>query len=169
MGKKELTEKQRRFIDYYLQTGNAAEAARRAGYSKKAARFIGYENLTKPYIYAGIRARLADLSGERLAECREILESLTAAMRGELEEEVTVSEGVRPGVWKARKIRKQISIRDRIRAAELLMRRYGLDRSDIETEEIKARTDATKAAARRKSGMAGEEHVTIIDDSEAKL
>ena len=169
MGKKELTEKQRRFIDYYLQTGNAAEAARRAGYSEKTSYSIGHENLKKPEIKSAIDARLADLSGERLAECREILESLTAAMRGELEEEVTVSEGVRPGVWKARKIRKQISIRDRIRAAELLMRRYGLDRSDIETEEIKARTDATKAAARRKSGMAGEEHVTIIDDSEAKL
>lgn len=36
MGK--LTEKQKRFIDFYIETGNGAEAARRAGYSEKVAR-----------------------------------------------------------------------------------------------------------------------------------
>jgi phage terminase small subunit len=44
-----LTEKQKRFCDYYIETGNATEAAIRAGYSNKTARFIGAENLTKPF------------------------------------------------------------------------------------------------------------------------
>ena len=30
-----LTEKQKRFIDYYIETANATESAKRAGYSEK--------------------------------------------------------------------------------------------------------------------------------------
>lgn len=41
-----LTPKQRAFADYYITTGNATEAAEKAGYSKKTARVVGYENLT---------------------------------------------------------------------------------------------------------------------------
>ncbi len=33
-----LTERQKRFIDYYIQYGNGAKAAREAGYSEKSAR-----------------------------------------------------------------------------------------------------------------------------------
>ena len=47
---KKLTPKQKAFADYYIETGNATEAAIRAGYSKKTARVIGQENLTKPAI-----------------------------------------------------------------------------------------------------------------------
>lgn len=45
-----LTPKQERFIDEYLIDLNATQAAIRAGYSEKTARFIGAENLTKPNI-----------------------------------------------------------------------------------------------------------------------
>ena len=45
-----LTEKQKRFADYYIETGNGTEAAVKAGYSKKTARVIGQENLLKPAI-----------------------------------------------------------------------------------------------------------------------
>lgn len=45
-----LTEKQRRFADYYIETGNCTEAAIKAGYSKRTARVIGQENLLKPAI-----------------------------------------------------------------------------------------------------------------------
>ncbi|MBQ8091375.1 MAG: terminase small subunit [Pyramidobacter sp.] len=50
-----LTEKQQRFVDAY--DGNATQAAIAAGYSKKTARMMGRENLTKPYILAEIRNR----------------------------------------------------------------------------------------------------------------
>ncbi|MCC0650821.1 terminase small subunit, partial [Clostridioides sp. ZZV15-6598] len=33
-----LTEKQKRFCDYYIKTGNATEAAIKAGYSEKTAK-----------------------------------------------------------------------------------------------------------------------------------
>lgn len=45
-----LNEKQRQFCNEYLIDLNATQAAIRAGYSEKTARFIASENLTKPNI-----------------------------------------------------------------------------------------------------------------------
>lgn len=53
-----LTEKQRRFVDYYIETGNASEAARRAGYKLENADATGRENLRKPTVKAAIAERL---------------------------------------------------------------------------------------------------------------
>lgn len=55
-----LSAKQRVFVEEYLATWNATEAARRAGYSEKTARSIGHENLTKPDIAEEIRNRIAE-------------------------------------------------------------------------------------------------------------
>lgn len=54
-----LTIKQRLFCDYYLTEAkfNAAEAARRAGYSEKTVYAIASENLRKPEIVAYLRER----------------------------------------------------------------------------------------------------------------
>jgi phage terminase small subunit len=60
-GAASLTDKQRAFVAHYLTCWNAAEAARRAGYSEKTARAIGAENLTKPDIQAAITEHLTDL------------------------------------------------------------------------------------------------------------
>ena len=51
---RQLTAKQERFVEEYLIDLNATQAAIRSGYSKKTARDIGYENLTKPDIRAAI-------------------------------------------------------------------------------------------------------------------
>jgi hypothetical protein len=53
-----LTAKQERFVQEYLIDFNAAAAAERAGYSKKTARFIGAENLTKPNIQAAVQDQI---------------------------------------------------------------------------------------------------------------
>ncbi|RIQ64645.1 terminase small subunit, partial [Bordetella avium] len=50
-----LTAKQRRFVDEYLIDLNATQAAIRAGYSKKTARQIGEENLSKPDIAKAVQ------------------------------------------------------------------------------------------------------------------
>ena len=156
-----LTEKQKRFIDYYIETGNATEAAKKAGYSRKTAKAAGYENLTKPYLKSAIDERMKSLEEKRVADAREVLIHLTAAMRGEIEEEVVVCEGVGEGVSKARTIKKHLSARDRLKAAELLMRRYGLAMSDIEQEEKRAKTAALKRDSEEDNG----EEVTILDDT----
>lgn len=59
--KRPLTNKQKVFVSEYLQCWNAAESARRAGYSEKTAYSIGQENLRKPEIKEEIEARLAEL------------------------------------------------------------------------------------------------------------
>ena len=121
-----LTEKQKRFCDYYVETGNATEAAIKAGYSEKTARFIASENLTKPYIKNYIDARLKELQEKRIAKAEEVMTFLSASMRGELQEEVVVVEGLGEGASEAKIIKKQISAKDRIKAAELLGKRYAL-------------------------------------------
>ena len=79
-----LTEKQLAFCDAYIECGNAAEAARRAGYSENTARSIGAENLTKPDISAYIEERLAEQRKKRVASADEVMEFFSAVMRGEV-------------------------------------------------------------------------------------
>ena len=76
-----LTEKQKRFIDYYIETANATESAKRAGYSAKTAKNIGAENLTKLNTF--IQKKLEEKQNSRIASQDEVLEYLTRVMRGE--------------------------------------------------------------------------------------
>lgn len=68
MGK--LTEKQKRFCHEYITDHNGAQAAIRAGYSAKAAKETGYENLTKPHIIEYI-AELEQTVYEKLGITKE--------------------------------------------------------------------------------------------------
>ncbi len=72
-----LTDKQRVFIDEYLKTYNATQAAINAGYSEKTARQIGSQNLSKVDIKAEIDARLAEIT----MSANEVLVRLTQAAR----------------------------------------------------------------------------------------
>lgn len=138
-----LTPKQKVFCDYYIETGNATEAAIRAGYSKKTARFIGNENLTKPNIKSYIDERMKELEDARIAKADEVLKHLTAAMRGEIEEDVVVVEGEGEGCSSARVVKKEIGAKDRIKAAELLGKRYRLFVDKVEND-VNANVNSTK-------------------------
>ena len=121
-----LTEKQRRFADYFVETGNGTEAAKKAGYKGKNLNRIAAENLSKLDIKNYIDEKLEEMSSKRIASANEVMELLTSAARGELEEEVVVVEGEGDGCSTARTIKKQIGAKDRIKAAELLGKRYRL-------------------------------------------
>jgi|TARA_R110002074_G_scaffold307194_1_gene478079 hypothetical protein len=72
-----LTLRQEKFIRFYLETGNGAEAARQAGYSPHTARVIAYENLLKPYIKKAIATKRTELmqdSDEKIAHYLSMLE-----------------------------------------------------------------------------------------------
>lgn len=127
---KSLTVKQRRFVDAYIETGNAAEAARRAGYKSRNADVMGRENLRKPTVRKVLEARLKEIEDKRIAKAKEVMEFLTSSMRGEIKEEAVVVEGVGDGCSAARIIEKQIGVNDRIKAAVQLAKRYGLDRPE---------------------------------------
>lgn len=142
MKKRKLTEKQERFIDYYIELGNATEAARRAGYSEKTAKQIGSENLTKLDFF--IKERLKELEDARIAKAEEVLKYLTSVMRGEETEEVVVVEGAGDGMSEARIVSRQVSAKERIRAAELLGKRYALftDKVDMDVDVGTERLDS---------------------------
>ena len=103
-----LNERQKAFADYYIQTGNATEAAIKAGYSEKTARSIGAENLTKPDIYAYIKERLDKQSNKRVADANEVIAFYTAVMRGEVKDQFGLDA----------------SLSDRLKAGDALMKRY---------------------------------------------
>ena len=123
-----LTEKQKRLVDYFIETGNQTEAAIKAGYSKKNARFIASKTLDLPYVKAFLEKRLKEIEDKRIAKAKEVMEFLTSSMRGEIKEEAVVVEGVGDGCSAARIIEKQIGVNDRIKAAVQLAKRYGLDK-----------------------------------------
>ena len=127
-----LTPKQKAFADCYIELGNATEAAIKAGYNEKTARFIASENLTKPNIKNYIDERMKQIESDRIAKAEEVLAFLSASLRGEVLEEVVSTEtdetgGIRPAI-----IKKQISIKDRIKAAELLGKRYRMWTDKVE-------------------------------------
>ena len=64
-GKDKLTQKQKRFVDEYLVSGNATQAALKAGYSKKTAQRMGSENLSKPLIKRAIEKKAAELESKK--------------------------------------------------------------------------------------------------------
>lgn len=124
-----LTEKQKRFADYYIETANAAESAIKAGYSKKTAKEIGSENLTKPNIRSYIDERLAEKDKNRIADQDEVLEFLTKLLRGEITEQVPITM---KDYWEMTD--KEPALKDRTKAAELLGKRYAMwtDKQQVE-------------------------------------
>lgn len=80
-----LTIKQKKFADEYIISGNATEAAKKAGYSKKTASVIGAENLIKPNISKYIRERLDELKKARTMSIEEAIERTSSIARRELQ------------------------------------------------------------------------------------
>ncbi len=78
---KKLTEKQRRFIDYYIETGNATQATIKAGYKKKNADITSSQNLGKLRKFIDYKMKQKEKS--RIASQDEVLEFLTRVARGD--------------------------------------------------------------------------------------
>lgn len=125
-----MTAKQMRFCDEYLIDLNATQAAIRAGYSKKTAYSIGVENLKKPEIKKYIDDRMAKKQAALIADQDEVLRYLTAVMRGESQSSVLA----RTEVGSEEVIEKAPDEKERLKAAELLGKRYGLYTDRIEQD-----------------------------------
>ena len=125
-----LTLKQQRFADEYIISGNAEEAAIIAGYSKKYARGNAYKLVANNGIKSYIDKRLKELTDKQIAKQEEVLKYLTSVMRGELEEEVLY--GIGDGVQSTRHI--EVGAKDRLKAAELLGKRYRLFTDKVELD-----------------------------------
>ena len=101
-----MNQRQRAFCEAYLKCGNAAEAARKAGYSARTARSIGQRQLT----YAANREYLADRNAEIMAENTATLEEIRS-------------------FWTTTMRDQEAKQADRLKASELLSKALLLERS----------------------------------------
>jgi len=101
-----VPERMRKFVAAYMETGNATEAARRAGYGNgtdSACAVAGSELLRKPKVKELIEKAQQKLESKSIASREERLQILSELVRGNLE--------ARPG--------------ERIRAADLISKMNG--------------------------------------------
>lgn len=113
-----MTTRQKLFSHAYIFTaGNGAEAARQAGYSSKGAKVTAANLLQNNDVKGEIAARFAKHESDRVAAERELLEFLTACVRGEVYETITCQNG--------KTVVAPIRCSQRIDAAEMLLKIYG--------------------------------------------
>ena len=115
-----LNEKQKAFADYYIESLNAYESAKRAGYSEAYAKSQSYKLLENVGIKNYIDARMESKDNYRIASQDEILQILTDIARGITEEEVVQFSQLGEELRTTRKP----TIKDRMKASELLGKRY---------------------------------------------
>lgn len=114
---KKLTLKQQRFVDEYIISGNATQAAIKAGYSKKTANRIATENMSKPVIKTAIDKRNAEIQSEKTMDMQEVMELLASIARGETTEETVTNKGD--------VIETATRNSDKLKALELIGKRFG--------------------------------------------
>lgn len=118
-----LSLKQKKFCEEYVISGNATEAAKRAGYSEKTAYSIGTENLKKPEIQNYIKELTEGPQTVRIATGEDVLAFFTEVMKN-----------------------SKVGWKDRIRAAENLAKRQGVDKpAEAENEQEKKLDDLIEA------------------------
>lgn len=127
-----MTEKQKRFCDEYLIDLNATQAAIRAGYSPKTAYSIGEQNLRKLELKSYIEVRMAEKEKKLIANQDEVLQYLTAVMRGESTSHVLSMCG--DGCQEV--ITKPPDEKERTKAAELIGKRYGLFTDKVNVDGV---------------------------------
>ena len=121
-----MNKRQERFVLEWLRDMNATKAAIRAGYSERTAYSIGQRLLKNVEIQTAIKEFHEQRQRESVATVLDVEEFLSETMRGEHKEEVVTSVGEGKGVFHNEIVRKQVSMKDRIRAAELLGKRFGM-------------------------------------------
>ena len=129
-----LTKKQQRFCDEYLIDLNATQAAIRSGYSEKTAYSQGQRLLKNVEVKNYLDARMAEKENALIAKQDEVLKYLTSVLRGESVSEIVVVEGLGEGMTQAKRFEKGPDEKERLKAAELLGKRYSLftDKVDVD-------------------------------------
>ena len=132
-----MTEKQKIFADEYLIDLNATRAYK-----------VAYQNVKNDAVAAAAAARLLrnvkvknyiadrmeEIHNEKTADAQEVIEYLTSVLRGESTAQEIVVEGTGDGCSEARTMEKSPSEKERLKAAELLDKRYSLFTDKVETD-----------------------------------
>lgn len=122
------SEKQEKFVQEYAKTGNASAAYRAAGFkcgTSGSVRTRASVLLTKSNIQERLREIHKEIDAKSIADIKEAQQMFTKAMRGELDEEVLMTVGEGDGFSKVVSRRKEANLKDRLKAAELLIKTQG--------------------------------------------
>ena len=160
---KKLRIQWKKFADEYIKTGNVYQSAINAGYSENYARTNAYKLLEKDSIKAYVDKKLTEIEAQSIAESKEVLQYLTSVLRGETHDEVyykTEYGGEALGQVK-------VQNKDRLKAAELLMRRFGLNASDLEKEKQETQIQKTKTEIQIMKGIS--EEIEDLDDIDGMI
>lgn len=105
------------FAEEWLKTTNATQSAIKAGYSERTAYSAGSRLLKKVDVKQYIDERLAEMKENSIADTDEVMQFLSSTMRGDIPDQF----GLDP------------ALNDRIKAAELLGKRYKMftDKQEI--------------------------------------
>ena len=128
-----LNTRQKAFCEYYVACGNATESAIKAGYKEKYAGVNADKLLKNTNVSKYIKKIMEEHANNRIAKAEEVLEFLTATLRGEVTEEVVVGGF---GKSATEKISKNVDLKDRLKAAELLGKRYRLFTDKVEVDGV---------------------------------
>lgn len=160
---KKLTIKQKKFADEYIKSGNATQSAINAGYSKRTAGQVGAENLKKPYIKKYINRRLEEIDSKKIISQKEIMELLSSIARGESTEQTLI------GVGEGRQevIETRTADKDRMKAMDMLMKRFGMQYSDLEIKKQETQIQKTKTEIEIMKGIS--EEVEDLDDIDGMI
>lgn len=134
-----MTEKQKKFCDEYLSDLNATRAYKavyKGVKSDEVAKAAASRLLTNVNVKKYIADRMKEIHNEKTADAQEVIEYLTSVLRGKSSSTEIVVEGTGDGCSEARTIEKAPSEKERLKAAELLGKRYGLY-----TEKVDVATD----------------------------
>ena len=132
-----MTEKQKRFCDEYLIDCNATRAYKTVYQNVKSdevARKAGSRLLTNVDVKNYIADRMEEIHNEKTADAQEVIEYLTSVLRGESTAQEIVVEGTGDGCSEARTMEKAPSEKEKLKAAELLGKRYALFTDKVETD-----------------------------------
>ena len=117
---KKLTQKQQRFVDEYIISGNATQSYRKAGYSAKSDNVAWSEAsklLRNPKVKAELKKRNDEIKSQKTMDMQEVMERLAAIARGETVEQQVTNKGT--------VVEVEPKTSDQIRAMELIGKRYG--------------------------------------------
>ena len=132
-----MTEKQKRFCDEYLIDCNATRAYKTVYKNVKSdvvAATNGGRLLRNAEVQKYIADRMEEIHNEKTADAQEVIEYLTSVLRGESTAQEIVVEGTGDGCSEARTMEKFPSEKEKLKAAELLGKRYALFTDKVETD-----------------------------------
>lgn len=132
-----MTEKQKRFCEEYLIDCNATRAYKTVYKNVKSdvvAATNGGRLLRNAEVQKYIAEQMEKIHNEKTADAQEVIEYLTSVLRGESTAQEIVVEGTGDGCSEARTMEKSPSEKERLKAAELLGKRYSLFTDKVETD-----------------------------------